>query len=147
MAGQSNGNGFVSRYGVIVSTVGVVVLVCGGFWGAVIGPMVSRIEKLELGTIGIREHTEFRFRLDQEIVRLRLDFQRLADSLVSRPEHTEKWRSNDIANANQQRQIDEINKRLGDTYTLRDALGALDKRIDRLSNIVLQAPQPGAAKQ
>lgn len=88
---NGNGNGFIARYGMIVSTVGIAIVAIGGFWGAVINPIAARMEKLEgrLETqhLTIREHDEFKLRLDRENSRLRDDVK----VIVPRSEHEARW--------------------------------------------------------
>ena len=81
------------------------------------------------------------------------DFQRLAEArfervesdvagirkeIVPRAEHAEKWRGADGQRADQQRQIEEMKRVFGDTFSLRDALIQMQRRID-----ALEAGRPG----
>jgi hypothetical protein len=54
------------------------------------------------------------------------------EKIVPRGEHEEKWRGNEQRLADVQRQIDVVNKAFGDTFSLRDALQQMQRRIDTL---------------
>ena len=84
------------------------------------------------------------------------DFQRLAEArfervesdisgirkeIVPRAEHEEKWRGADGQRADQQRQIDDIKRAFGDTFSLRDALLQMQRPIDALEGHRAQAPR------
>ena len=78
------------------------------------------------------EHVE-RWRItERDIERLN---DRITDNfkaIVPRGEHEEKWRSYTSAQGEFQRQIDEIRKGFGETYSLRDALRTMQERLDRI---------------
>lgn len=158
MASPANGNGnggFIPRYGMIISTVGVVVLVIGGFWGAVIGPIASRQEKLEVrldivskdlasNHLTIREHEEFKNRLDRENAALRDALK----AIVPRSEHEARWEGFDrhiarieARNAEAQKSVvprDELSARLN---FLENNFKLLSDRIAELRS-TLTAPYP-----
>lgn len=158
MAAQTNGNGsanFIPRYGMILSTVTVVVVVIGGFWGAVIGPIATRQEKLEarLDLVGrdlsqnhltIREHEEFKNRLDRENAVLR----EMLKAVVPRTEHESRWEGFDkaisridVRHAETQKNVvprDEIAARLN---FMENNFKLLSDRIAELRNTVT-APYP-----
>lgn len=70
--------------------------------------------------------TEARFeRIESDVVMARRE-------IVPRAEHTEKWRGADLQREGLQRQIEEIERQFGDTFSLRDALVQMQKRIDTL---------------
>ena len=52
--------------------------------------------------------------------------------IVPRGEHEEKWRSQLARDTDFQRQIDELRRSFGDTYSLKDALRAMQERLDRI---------------
>ena len=51
---------------------------------------------------------------------------------MPRGEHEEKWRSQLARDTDFQRQIDELRRSFGDTYSLKDALRAIQERLDRI---------------
>lgn len=150
MATHANGNngGFIPRYGMIISTVGVAIVVVGGFWGAVINPIAVRMDKmedrLEARHITIREHEEFKNRLDREIAAIR-EVQKQA---VPRAEHEARWTAfeRDIAaislrQSDAQKLVvprDELNGRLG---YLESNFKLLSDRISELRSQIT-APYP-----
>lgn len=72
---------------------------------------------------------EDRKRVDDRILRIE---QYLSDKVVARPEHEEKWRSSEQRFADMQRQLDEIKRQQGETYTARDAILDLKKEVEDL---------------
>jgi hypothetical protein len=59
----------------------------------------------------------------------------LTKSVVPRGENEEHWRSMDAKNSDLQRQIDDVKKSFGDTFSLRDALLQMQSRIDKLETM------------
>ena len=53
-------------------------------------------------------------------------------AIVPRGEHEEKWRGQTARDADLQRQIDEVRRSFGETYSLRDALKTMQERVDRI---------------
>lgn len=115
---NGNGNGFTQRYSVVIQTVTVAALIVGGFWGAVINPMRAELIDLKKDQLTIREHEEFKNRLDREIAVIR----ETSRSVVPRSEHEARWAEFDhniaridLRNAEGQKLIvprDELNARL-----------------------------------
>lgn len=60
------------------------------------------------------------------------DIRQLNDNIVTRGEHTQHWAKTDADIASLQKQIDQVRSDFGNTYSLHDALGDLQKRLDRL---------------
>lgn len=56
----------------------------------------------------------------------------LAAAVVPRGENEEHWRSIDTRAGDLQRQLDDLKKTFGDTFSLRDALQQMQARIDKL---------------
>jgi hypothetical protein len=56
----------------------------------------------------------------------------IRDKIVPRGEHEEKWRAADQRFNDVQRQLEEVKRAFGDTFSLRDALQSMQKRIDGL---------------
>jgi hypothetical protein len=84
-------------------------------------------------------------RYNAEMARIESEITTMRTGLVARAEHEEKWRSADAQHKdmqeeistdviNLQRQLDELNRKQSDTYTTRDALIDLKKRVDRLQS-------------
>ena len=59
----------------------------------------------------------------------------LAQNVVPRGENEEHWRDIDNHAADLQRQLDEMKKVFGDTYSLHDALQAMQARLDKLETM------------
>jgi hypothetical protein len=53
-------------------------------------------------------------------------------AILPRGEHEEKWRTNAVSQSDLQRQIDEVRKAFGDTYSPKDALRFMQERLDRI---------------
>lgn len=90
-----------------------------------------------VGTLGerfvsIRELDGRSGRTRSEMERVNADLKALEAVTVPRGEHTERWRGFDASVVNLQRQIDDQNKKFGDTFSLRDALQQMQREIDRL---------------
>lgn len=132
---NGNGNAFIPRYGVIISTVGVVILIIGGFWGAVIGPITVRQDKLDGkldAHLSIREHEEFKSRLDQRITQLNNDLLRLAEVVVPRKEHEATSGTLNVTIKTMQDRINEIRRDTYQTVTVGDDLKRLQGEISEL---------------
>lgn len=115
-APNGNGNGFTQRYSVVIQTVTVAALIVGGFWGAVINPMRAELTDLKKDQLTIREHEEFKNRLDREIAVIREG----SHAIVPRSEHEARWAEFD-------RNIARIDARHNETQKLvvpRDELNA-----------------------
>jgi peptidoglycan hydrolase CwlO-like protein len=89
--------------------------------------------------------------LGAEIETVRTSLDHIGDVVVPRKEHELEWANSAVARqdlketinshvANLQRQIDELNKKVGDTYTTRDILLEEQKQIDDLERAV-KAPK------
>ena len=130
-AAPGNGarNGY-QQYAVIIQTVTVVAFFVGGFWAAVISPMGTRIDKIESGAISRAEHTEFKASIDGKIAESNAEILRLREAVVPRGEHVEKWNGITQSIANVQRQVDDLGKQVGSSYTLRDKIIELQKQLD-----------------
>ncbi len=137
MTTPTNGNGFIPRYGMIISTVGVAILTVGGFWGAVITPIAARQEKLEAKLdqhITIREHDEFKARLDGILKELRDETLRIRESAIAKGEVSERFSSVAARIDNGQRQIDDLRKTYGEIFPSTKVIDQLFNRIDKLES-------------
>ncbi|WP_284317324.1 hypothetical protein, partial [Methylobacterium gnaphalii] len=61
--------------------------------------------------------------------------EQIRDRIVPRSEQEEKWRGNEQRFNDMQRQVDDQKRAFGDTFSLRDALQQMQKRIDTLETI------------
>lgn len=62
------------------------------------------------------------------------DIRQINDNIVSRGEHLQHWVKTDADIANLQKQIDQARSEFGSTYSLRDALADMQKRLDKLED-------------
>lgn len=84
--------------------------------------------------VSIRELDNRAARTTSEMARINLDLNALQSVIVPRVEQAERTRSVDAQFVNQQRQIDDVKKQFGDTFSLRDALLQMQRRIDALES-------------
>lgn len=82
--------------------------------------------------VSIRELDGRSARTTNELIRINTDINALEAITVPRVEQAERMRSVDAQFVSQQRQIDDIKKAFGDTFSLRDALMQMQRRIDQL---------------
>ena len=60
-------------------------------------------------------------------------------AIVPRGEHQEQWNSQRARDADLERRIEDLRKLFGETYSLRDALKAMQERLDRIEGRRAQA--------
>lgn len=136
--GNGNGN-YSQRYGVIIQTVTVVAIFIAGFWTAVVMPIRSQLDQ----TLPIREHEEFKHRLDDKFLDQKAELQReieensvrvrrLEDGIVTRGELQQIWAKDAEQVSNIQREIDELKKEFGGTFTLGDKVKELQTQLDEI---------------
>lgn len=94
---------------------------------------------LDSRTNALREFNIDRFR------RLESAAADTAKSIVPRGEHEQRWTATGETQATMQRQIDEIKKSFGDTFSLRDAMQQLQRRIDMIEQRRLTTSPPQTA--
>lgn len=82
--------------------------------------------------VSIRELDGRSNRTTSELARINQDIKALESITVPRGEHTERWRGFDNQIVGLQRQIDDQKKQFGDTFSFRDALLQMQRRIDQL---------------
>lgn len=82
--------------------------------------------------VSIRELDGRSARTSSELARINADIKAIDAVTVPRVEQAERMRSVDAQFVAQQRQIDDIKKQFGDTFSLRDALLQMQRRIDQL---------------
>lgn len=145
ISANGNGAGFVTRVQALIAGAALVILICGGFWGAVISPMQSAILRIEDGKLSIREHDEFKSRQDIARITLETDIRRELDatihrldalerSIVTRAELEVHWKGDQDRIAEVGSRLAELRTQLASTYTVGDELKALQKRIDDLAH-------------
>lgn len=143
----ADSNGFSQRYSTIIQTVTVVALFIGGFWGAVIGPIAARQEKLEVkleGAISRAEHEEFKLRIDRDIARIDADRLRDKTAVVPRSEHDARWSATDKDLKLLSERLNELRTATTSTYTTRDEIQRLQAELTELRSIM--AAQKAAPK-
>lgn len=89
-------------------------------------------EKVSKEFVTVRELDARTVRSQTDLSRLREDVKTLDMQQVPRVEQAERFRSFELQFANLQRQLDDIKKAFGDTYSLRDALQEMKREMDRL---------------
>lgn len=94
--------------------------------------MAKTVGSLGEKFVSIRELDGRSSRTRSEMDRVNSDLKALEAVTVPRGEHTERWRGFDASVLGLQRQIDEQNKKFGDTFSLRNALQQMQRRIDQL---------------
>jgi hypothetical protein len=82
--------------------------------------------------VSIRELDGRAARTTNDLTRINQDIKALDAVTVPRGEHVERWRGFDQQMISLQRQIDDQKKQFGDTFSLRDALLQMQRRIDTL---------------
>lgn len=148
LAGQ-----FADRSKIPWPALGVMLAFITTVGGLVWYPVKDRQDALQTAVLKLAENAvsrndfEYRLRLSGE---RRDDFQRMAevrdkdmeakveqlrDRIVPRGEHEEKWRGSDQRFADVQRQVDDVKRAFGDTFSLRDALQQMQRRIDALESV------------
>jgi len=90
------------------------------------------VRRFEDRAVTRSELTDRRAVLEDRIKRIEADIQAVEAGIVPRGEHQEKWRGIDQGISNLQRQIDDLKKQFGETFSLRDALLQMQRRIDAL---------------
>lgn len=111
----------------------VLVLVMGGLGALAYRPIEQSLNDLKgllplMVTRAEANVTERHF--ERDIARIQASVEKIETSIVPRGEHEEKWRGNAAALANQQRQIDEIRRDYGQTYSLRDAFAHMQRKVE-----------------
>ncbi|KAB7788073.1 hypothetical protein [Methylorubrum populi] len=86
-------------------------------------------------TVSGARRDEFQRQSEARDTKLENVVEQIRDKIVPRGEHEEKWRGNDQRFVDMQRQIDEQKRAFGDTFSLRDALQQMQKRIDALETV------------
>jgi hypothetical protein len=128
-----------TQWQTIITSVGVLVAILGALGTLAYLPIKNGMDSLAGEARALREaivprseHVERWRRTDEDLKALEADIRRNQDKIVPRGEHEEKWRSNERQLADLQRQLDEIKKLYVETYSAKDALAGLGRRLERL---------------
>jgi hypothetical protein len=116
-------NGYTQRFAIVLQMVTVCALFVAGFWTAVVSPIQVRVNDIEKNSVQIREHEEFKKRIDDQAGANRID---LTNQIVAN-------RLDYISQiSNMQRQVDEMKREFGSTFTLGDKVKELQTQLDQL---------------
>lgn len=148
MAGAANGNGngtFFQKFQGVASIGGVLFLMIATVAGLGYSALSDRLSKIEASRFSAAEFGQYRERIDERLAKLDAEVLRLRLQIITREEHEAKDRErlaviNGIAS-----RIARVERDFGATYTLKDAIADMQKRMDRLSNLVV-VPQSGPRK-
>jgi hypothetical protein len=89
-------------------------------------------ERITKDFVSVRELDARSARTQTDISRILQDINAIENAQVPRVEQLERMRSVDAQFGNIQRQVDDIKKSFGETFSLRDALQQMQRRIDQL---------------
>ena len=128
-----------TQWQLVVTSVGVLVAILSALGALAYLPVKTGMDQLAAETRLLRDTTVPRSeqsdrwrRNDGDLAAHEAAILRLQDRIVPRAEHEEKWRSSERAAAELQRQIDDIKRAYGETWSARDALSGLSRRLERI---------------
>lgn len=135
-----------TQWGVLASIAGVVltfVIALGGlaYWPIqaqqqdaklVLARVVEILQGLPERFVTIRELDARAGRTQSDLTRLAADLRQIENVTVPRGEHAERWRALEASDAALQKQVDDLKRQFGDTFSLRDALIQMQRRMDNL---------------
>lgn len=117
----------------LASFAGVLVVVMGGLGALAYRPIEGSLNDIK-GLLPLMvtraEHMTALNHVERDLARLNQSVEKNEAAIVPRGEHEEKWRGNVQAQANLQRQIDEIRRDYGQTYSLRDAFAHMQRKVE-----------------
>ena len=138
-----------TQWQTIITSVGVLVAILSALGALAYMPIKTGMDQLAGEARGLRdtivprsEHVDRWRRTEEDIRSLETAMLRLQDRIVPRGEHEEKWRSTERLTGDLQRQVDELKKSYADTYSARDALTGLARRLERLEGAERTVPRP-----
>lgn len=146
-AKNGNGNGNGSNW-MMPAVIGVIIALLQAFWGVAwsgVNASLDRIEKqasaraqaIEMQFLRLREHDEFTRRLDSQIAKME---SRLTGS-ATRDELDQRMGINSASIIQLRLDIAELKRDLGQTYPLKEVLGNIQSRVDRIEQWT-RAPAP-----
>ncbi len=128
-----------TQWQLVVTSVGVLVAILSALGALAYLPVRTGMDQLAGETRALRDTMTPRSeqgdrwrRNDGDLAAHEAAILRLQDRIVPRAEHEEKWRSSERAAAELQRQIDDIKRACGETWSARDALSGLSRRLERI---------------
>jgi hypothetical protein len=128
---------FAGKWQNVISAGMFLTLIGGGFWALAYQPIskeLDRLDSISKDYISRKEESEYRNRIDSNLLRIDNEIKLLKEAIVPRGEHVEKWRSNELVLESHQRQITDIRKDLGSSYSLGDKIKELQTDINNLRN-------------
>lgn len=144
---QANGNGYISgrTMTIIMSASGLIMLAAGGFLSFQNATSDRRLSELREEVIKNRdglaaivptvaERGREVFRIDQNNQRIEAALLRSDAGIVTRKEHEGVWGSFNKDITNLQRQMDDMRKEVGSSYTLGDKIKELQRQLDEIRN-------------
>jgi hypothetical protein len=118
----------------LISAAGFILVLAGGYSTLQTAPIKADIERLEKGTQTLSRDSS-------------AEFKEIRNMIVPRGEHEQRWANAAANTANIQRQLDDNAKAFGNTYSLRDALSDLNRRLDKMEMgsgaARMSSPPPG----
>lgn len=136
---NGNGNGWAQKWGAFIQTISLVTIIISGLWIVGIHPIESELSDIKQ-ELNNKETKEVQVIHDKEFEKLDKRVQILQDNTVPKSVHDLVWAKDKEDKERLQNAIGELRRDLGGTYSLRDAMADLQKRLDRLEVINQQKP-------
>jgi hypothetical protein len=92
----------------------------------------DRVKEIERSIVPRSEHVERWRIIERDIDRMTAAITANQAAIVPRGEHQEQWNSQRARDVDLDRRIEDLRKLFGETYSLRDALKAMQERLDRI---------------
>lgn len=121
-----------TSYPVILQTVTVVSLFVGAFWVGIISPIDISIRQLEVEKLSIREHDEFKARIDQEMLLMQKAMEHILIESPGRKEDEAHWQNQTDRITALTDRLNELQKLVSGSYNIGDQVKNLQKQIDDL---------------
>lgn len=140
---NGNGNGFTQKWGTFIQTISLVTIIVAGLWAVGINPIQNEI--VEIRTTGNSLVTKEVFTVSseakaREMEELKLRIHELELSIIPKSTHQLIWDKDKEDRERLQNAVNDLRKDIGGTFTVKDAMSDLQKRIDRLE--VMKHPMP-----
>lgn len=133
----TNGNGWSSRFTVVLQTVTVAGLFVAALWVGVISPIASREDKIDATKLDVREHEEFKKRLDDTIGKLQHEVIRLQDQKVSHELLDANVKNLETRQQSNSDAIKDVRDQVGGAASIKDALANQQKQLDQIRDRLL----------